>query len=269
MSRFGILGNVPKYRRLSYATGFNAGYGGALRRNYGNRATMRRIAQRRRFKGSRVGFPRGPPGTTRRALSRTVREMPLYAPTATARPEMKFVDTTEATYAANTTGTITHISQIAPGNTLSGREGNRCILTGVQLRGTVQSNTTTGIAQATCAVVWDRQPNNALTTIATIFDAVTSNAFQSVSTRDRFSILGRWNYVLIGNTTTPTVGREEQSVDVHLNFQKEIVFVHDSGNGAIGNVVTGALLFVTMGDIAAGTADADFTLRIRVYFGDA
>jgi len=240
-----------------------------LRRNFGNRPTMRRLAQRRRFRTTRVGFPRGPPGTTRRAFSRVVREMPLHAPTAAARPEMKFVDTTQATYAANTTGSITHISIIAPGNTLSGREGNRAMLTGVQLRGTVQSNATTGIAQATCAIVWDRQPAGAVPAITSIFDAITSNSFQSVSNRDRYAILGRWNWVLIGNTTTPTVGREEQSVDLHINFMKEIVFIHDSGNGDIANVVTGALYLITMGDVAAGTADADFTLRVRTYFGDA
>lgn len=211
----------------------------------------------------------GPPGTTKRYVARVVRDMPMYAPHAATKPEMMYFDVASATYAMDTTGTVTHINPIAPTDVLlSGRFGARVLTFGVQVRGIVTSGTTTGIARGTMAVIWDRNPFGALPAITDIYSAVSSGAFQVVTNRERFHILGRFDYLRIGNSTTPTVGREAEVVNVNIACKKPSTFAATGVSGAIATIVTGAIYLVTFGDTAAGTAAVTSTLLTRVYYGD-
>lgn len=219
---------------------------------------------------TRLARASGPVGTARRYVSRVVREMPLYAPFSTARPEMKYTDVAQATYAADTTGTVTYLNRIDSniGGIDQGREGSRVILCGTQLRGAVVAGTTGTASKATIVLVYDRQPQGANPAITDIYESVSSNSFQLTSTRDRFSILGRWDYTLIGNSTTPTVGKEAFTIDLKTVYRKLSTYADTASTGPIANIRTGGLFLLTFGDTAAGTAAPNFTLQVRTFYGD-
>lgn len=216
--------------------------------------------------GSRASL-RGPVGTTHRRAPSGIREMPLHAPMSTARPEMKFVDVDSATYVANTTGTVTFLNSIAPGALIeAGREGSRVQLQGTQIRGRLTAGTTGTIAKATLVLVWDRQTNGAAPVITNVYETINSNSFQLTATRDRFHILGRWDYIIIGNSTTPTVGRESLNIDQKVVYSR--LSQYGEASGAITDMLSGGLFMLTFGDTAAGTTAPNFVLQVRTYYGD-
>lgn len=219
---------------------------------------------------TRLARASGPAGTTRRYVARVTREMPLYAPFSTARPEMKYTDVAQATYAADTTGTVTYLNRIDSniGGIDQGREGSRVMMCGTQIRGFVVAGTTGTAARATMVLVYDRQPQGANPAITDIFETISSNSFQVTSTRDRFHILGRWDYTLIGNSTTPAVGKEAYQIDLKESFRKLAAFADSTSTGQIANIRTGGLFLLTFGDTAAGTAAPNFTLQVRTFYGD-
>lgn len=192
---------------------------------------------------------------------------PVYAPPRSVRFEMKHVDVALATYAADTTGSVTFLTPLAPGTTILTREGSRLNLLGTQIRGVCSAGTTGTLAQATCVLVWDRQTNGAAPVITNVYETISSDAWINVDNRQRFTILGRWDFRLIGNSTTPTVGQEEFVVDRVVRYQKPQVWDQSSGS-VIASVISGGLFLLTFGDIAAGTAAPKFTVQVRTFFAD-
>lgn len=184
--------------------------------------------------------------------------------------DAKYFDVASATYAANTTGSITHLNIIAQGNTINKREGKAYRIKNIQIRGVIESDTTTTRAQVAFYLVWDKQPNKALAAITDIFDTVDSNSFTKRENTGRFRILKKWHRVVIGNTTTPATGRECIDVDKYLKLPKDLVTMCTTADttGVIGDIITGALLWVSMGSVVAGTADANFTGGFRIGFSD-
>lgn len=109
-------------------------------------SSRRRVALRgsSRRRGAKVSRPSGPVGTVRRYAARTVRELPLYAPVRKMpRPEMKYHDVTGASYAADTTGTLTYLSQIPQGDGVVQRVGQRVMILSVLARGRALANAST------------------------------------------------------------------------------------------------------------------------------
>ena len=184
--------------------------------------------------------------------------------------DAKYFDVGSQAYACNTTGTITHLNVIAQGNTINNREGKAYRIKNIQVRGVIESDTTTTRAQCACYLVWDRQPNKALAGITDILDSVNSNSFTKRENTGRFRILKKWHRVVIGNITTPTTGRECIDVDKYLKLPKDLVTMCTTADttGVIGDIISGALLWVTVGSVAAGTADANFTGGFRIGFSD-
>lgn len=210
----------------------------------------------------------GPPGTTRRFVSKVVRDMPLYAPPLASRNEMKYIDIELAAYAADTTGVVTFVTPIIPGSLLVGqREGSRVMLCGTQLRGVAVAGTTGALSQACALLVYDRQSNGAAPAILDVLEQVSSYSYQNTVNRSRFDILGRWNFTLIGNSTTPTVGQELKQIDIKTTFRKPQVW-NQAATGAQADIVSGGLYLLTFGDTAAGTAAGVINVHIRTFYGD-
>lgn len=182
--------------------------------------------------------------------------------------DRKFVDTALATYACNTTGSITHISIVPTGTTVSTREGKAFRVTSCQIRGSLFTNSATTVATGMVLLVWDYQPNKALAAITDILDTVGAYSFIKRENNARFKILMKRRYAMTGNTTTPATGGEIKDIDEFINMPNDayaLCTVADT-TGAIGNRINGALLLVTVGDTAAGTGDIDLTCTIRTNF---
>jgi len=185
--------------------------------------------------------------------------------------EAKYIDIASSNYQLTTTGSITHMSIIPQGTTVNSRVGRKCELKYFQMRGQAVALTTAIYNACAAYLVWDEQPNKALAAITDVLDATTSYALSKRENVQRFKILRKWTFELIGNTLTPATGKEAMRIDEYVRLPKGLVVVPTTADttGVIGDIITGALLLVTVGDTAAGTAAAQLTVTCRVGFADS
>jgi len=184
--------------------------------------------------------------------------------------DRKYVDTAEAVYACNTTGSITHISIVPTGTSVNTRDGKAFKVNSVQLRGYVTADTTTTTTLAWCALVWDYQPNKALPALTDIWDLVNGTAMIKRENNARFKILMYRRYPIMGNVTAPATGAEVYQLDEYHKLPNDCVALCTSADttGVIGNRINGALYLCTGGSTAAGTADGNAVLFARANFTD-
>lgn len=189
-----------------------------------------------------------------------------------AAAEGQFFDTANAAYACNTTGSITHLDIVPQGTTINTRVGARYRLTSAHLRGYVTADTTTLVAHTAFALVWDFQPNKALPAITDIFDSISPNSFPKRENVRRFKILRYQKNTVIGNANTAGQNTAATAfpVDMYVKLPSWCVAECTTADttGAIGNRINGALYLVTMGDVVAGTADANLAVGVRVSLKD-
>lgn len=179
-----------------------------------------------------------------------------------------FVDLAAAAYACNTTGSITLIATIAQGVTVNTRVGKKAAYKSLQVRGHVVSDVATVTAEAVWMIVYDRKPAGALPAITAILGAANSQAFLNDVNSDRFQIVARRDFGLVGNATTLATGQEFHKVDEYIKLNKRQLEFNALATGAIDDISKGALYLVTVGNVAAGTADAIAVLAFRTRFVD-
>lgn len=192
------------------------------------------------------------------------RERSFYAPKSS---DTGHVDLALATYACDTTGSITLVATIPQGATDVSRVGKKAMYRSVQIRGRWTSNTACVVADAAAVLVYDRRPTGALPAITDILVAATAQAFNNSDNAGRFRIVRRWDKVFAGNSTTPTTGLEIQDADDFVKIIKPIVF-KSVGSGAIADIEEGALYFVTVGSATAGTGAVSCTVAFRTTFNE-
>lgn len=207
-------------------------------------------------------------GSSRAVATVKYMEMPLHAPVGSFRPEMKYADVAEATYTANTTGSVQWINAIAPGSSMNQREGSRVKLTSVRVRGRVTAGSAGVIATGTLVLVYDSKANGASPAITDVYETVNSTSLQNTTNRDRFKILARYDYTLVGNSTTPVTGREQYVIDQLVNIPNLSMVWGEVGTAAISNTRVGTIHALTFGDTAAGTGAPNFTVQYRTSYGD-
>lgn len=188
------------------------------------------------------------------------------------KQEVKFKDLASANYVANTTGSVTLIPDaIAQGAGESARIGREIWLKSVEVRGMVASDSTTTIASVRILLVWDRQPNKALAAVTDILNSAHPDSFLNDQNKARFKVIRNWWFVCEGNNATAgqQTGKTAHDFNHFIKFKKpKKVTYSTAGTGAIGDLNTGALLLVVVGNKAAGTDDAALTAGFRTRFFD-
>lgn len=187
-----------------------------------------------------------------------------------ASKETGFVDLTAASYALNQTGSVTLIATVAQGASVNQRVGKKIQLKSLQIRGQISADTTTLAANCAFLIVYDRRPTGALPTITDILVSAAASSFNNDANSGRFSILKRWQNVVIGNVTTAgqATDTSSYSIDEYLSLRGLPTTFKAAGTGAIGDIEEGALYLLTIGDVAAGTTDANAFLGFRTRFLD-
>lgn len=185
-----------------------------------------------------------------------------------ARGDAKYLDTAAATYVCNTTGTVTHLNPVPRGDSVNTRNGRAYRCTSINVRGTVASDTTTIFNMYAIYLVWDYQPNKALAAITDVLESASSFAFPKRENNARFKIVKKWVGTNIGNSTTPATGDESIVIDEYIKLPKDAntLLTSADSTGVIGDMLLGALLLVTVGQQAAGTADTNAILGFRLNF---
>lgn len=198
-----------------------------------------------------------------------------YMPSSSTRyavPEKKCVDVASATYLCDTTGSVTALNLIDEGTTESSRIGRRVQIKSVQLRGMVDPvDGSTSACFARVMLIWDKQVNGVIATIAQILSAATSNSFMNLDNRERFVVLMDKPFA-VGAFSNVATTAYAQSPTVHaVNEYKQLpansYTIYDGTGSGIGDINTGALYLVTIGNQAAG-AGARLVATTRVRYTD-
>lgn len=201
---------------------------------------------------------------------RRSRKMQIYkTPTARLR-DSKFIDNTHSLQIANDGGDAVRLAVvIAQGTTESERVGRDVILKSVWIRGFVRANSAATVNFCRTLIVWDKQPNGALAGITAILGSHSSQALPNDTNRDRFVTLWQKAWAVTGHNTAPATGNEMQVADMYKKLPDFCHTVYGSGaGGAITDIQTGALLLVCVGNVASGTATAQWDFHIRVRYVD-
>lgn len=189
----------------------------------------------------------------------------------TGRTELKYVDTANAAYACNTTGSITALNLIAVGDDNTTRDGRQVTIKSVQLHGhVVPEDTGCGPTKARVILVWDNAVNSgALPAITDIYTAINGTAFPLVNNAQRFTILVDREYSIgvVDNTATQAYAGSPTNYSCEIYKPLNAVTQFSGTTAAIGSIQNGGLYLVTMGSTAAGTG-ATLLAGIRVRFVD-
>lgn len=185
--------------------------------------------------------------------------------------ELKFVDLASATYACDTTGSVTALNLIAVGDDNTTRDGRQVTIKSVQIRGILQpQDSTTTTNKARIILVWDNAVNSgAIATIAEIFTASTANSFPLVNNQNRFTILWDQSFACGAIDSTATQALAFSPAVHNVDYYRKLgsVTQYSGTTAAIGSIQNGGLLMVTLGTQAAA-AGTNFIAATRVRFVD-
>jgi len=187
------------------------------------------------------------------------------------RQELKYVDTATASYACDTTGSVTCLNLLAVGDDNTTRDGRQVSIKSVQLHGIIsqETNTQADSVKARVALVWDNAVNSgAIASVADIFGSATGNSFPKIDNANRFTILWDKSYVFgpyVNTATQAVIDKSCYDIEYYKKINQQTQY---SGTTAlIGSIQNGALLLVTMG--SAGTASPVCSYTSRLRFTDA
>jgi len=179
--------------------------------------------------------------------------------------ELNALNTTIGPGNISTTATVDCLNLIATGAQIDQRVGRKIDLESVYIRGFVRADSSQTTGQVVrLMLVWDKNPNGQASTaaITDILDSAHTNAHLNLSNRDRFDVL--WDKIMYVAKITDGAGTSGYTFKKYKRLGRTAVYGNTTAE--IGSVYTGALLFVTVGNVALGTntnPEYSFTSRIR------
>ena len=179
-----------------------------LKRKYGTSAFVGRRRLSEKVTGGRPRGFRGGAQFARRALLGLM--------------EKKVVETASASYACDTTGSVTLVNGMAQGSDFTNRIGRKYTNVAVQLEGYLgPQDSNVGTTKCRIMLIYDAQPNGALPAITDVLTASTSNAFMNLNNRDRFKVLCDENYTRSNQQHGVTSVRRQSDCSKHLHLQED------------------------------------------------
>lgn len=179
-----------------------------------------------------------------------------------------YCDVTLGTVACNTTGDVQHSNPIVQNTSVVGRTGKVARMKSIQIRVLITAGTTGALATTVHMLVLDRKPSGALPAMLDILNQILVTSMLNDVGSTRFKVLKRWNNILVGNSTTPTVGAEQQLIDDYLLLPYDAVYDVAGTTGAIAQMRENAVYLVRWSSVAAGTAAPNSYAQTRVRFYD-
>lgn len=173
--------------------------------------------------------------------------------------EANFLDF-NATAVTNTSGSVTLLNGMIYGTGASQHIGLKVILKSLEFHVRLINDPAAVLNWATVWLVYDNNPNGTTPAFSNI---ITSGEFISLQNRDRFKIMKRMNFMLVGNSTTfteKTIAEERGFLPVN-----EDMLFNSGSAGTIADIQAGALYMLTYGSNVVGTTDCstDITCRTR------
>jgi len=177
--------------------------------------------------------------------------------------ELKYFDTTAATYTADNVGYIIPLNAMATGTDANTRIGKQIYMKSVHVHGIVNnSGGATTPSFVRIMLVWDAQANNTLGVFNNDILVTSSSLSElNLNNRQRYTILRDMKMNIARETGGADAGR---TIDMFVNLGNKKTTFSGTSNG-IGNVATGALLLCVIGNIASGAPEATLSARVRFY----
>lgn len=192
--------------------------------------------------------------------------------TSTGTSELKYIDIPAATYAGNTTGSITLLNPVAQGLDNTDRIGRQYKIHSVHVRGIVYPEDVTTLSTlARLIVVWDSDTNGTTPSMTDLLTASNSISELNVNNSKRFKILANIEFPIGATNLTANAGLAMSptvhAIDRYIKLPG--VITENMGTGALASSIQqGAVWMFTIGNTAAGDG-AVFELCSRVRFSDA
>lgn len=185
-------------------------------------------------------------------------------------PEVGYKDVAFASYACDTTGSITLLNTVAQGAGNVQRLKKRIALKSLQCRGSFSGNSATINSNACIMIVYDKRPQGVTATINEILDSVSANSFNKDTNSGRFRILKRVTVNILGGTASQSTitSRTTHMAEFYLNLKGYPTVYKEAATGAIADIEEGALYLVTVGDTAAGSTAAGIGAGFRLRYDD-
>lgn len=185
--------------------------------------------------------------------------------------ETGFVDLAVATYACDTTGSITLVATVAQGLTTSGRAGKKILWKSLQGRGEFAAGSTPAANHCALLIVYDKRPTGSLPAITDVLNTATSRSFNNDANSGRFKILKRIDQMVTGESDFTSQGPSNTVVlaDFFLDLKSLKCQFKAAASGAIADIEEGAIYAITVGNVANGTGSANLNMGYRTRFYDA
>jgi len=226
------------------------------------------MAGKKRGRKSSGSSKKGSALKTRKFLPVSNRFIVTSSHPANTKKVAGYVDYAFATIAASSgAGSVALLATIAQGPAVTQRLGKKARYKSVQLRGNVRADTGTATTKVAVLVVYDRAPRGAVPAITDIFNTDSSNSFNNDAMSDRYRIIHRRDYNIVG-TSAGTTSASQQVIEEYIPLNLLPVNFAALGTGAITDIVNGALYLVVLGDVGAGTTDATVNIGARIRFVD-
>lgn len=195
----------------------------------------------------------------------------FYGASVRSPAERKVIDTANATYAVNTTGSVTLLNGVATGTDFTERIGRRVKCVALQVRGYggYDTNSAGNSQLIRFLLVEDMQTNGVLAGVTDILQTAHPASFMNMNNRERFRVICDKTFILASltsaaaNCATPSVFK----FDIYKKINVPVTF--EGTSNTVGSISSGALLAVWVGSTAAGTNDAYANCTFRVRFTDA
>lgn len=207
-----------------------------------------------------------------------VKNLTPKIPRQKLKPEIKTVDTSAASMYFDTNSAVANcmklLNTIPTGVLAINRLGKKVEGTAVHIRGYIQASSATVYEKVTLLLVWIRNANQ-FATLPAVTDILVSQNSNSLTNRDnapKFKIVRRWDYTIVGDTTTVDTESVLQNVEhyVPLKAGKYVsTWTQGSANGTIGEFEQGAMILLTVGFNANGATTTPVgEFKTRYYFYD-
>lgn len=190
----------------------------------------------------------------------TRRRAPLYK-----NLEFKSFDVAGAlSMVLDSTGQVDVLNTMVQGNDINNRIGRQVNIRSIEIRAVAQATAATGTRQECLTMlVWDRDPDGVLGTIAQMLNTSNVNSARLLTQRDRFVVLRRWNYVIYPDTIV------NNSRTLRYYKRHNLKVTYNAGNaGSIADIQKGALYLVTLGQNVAGNTAGTLTYQCRLRYLD-
>lgn len=203
---------------------------------------------------------------TQNAFRRIKRARGMPTRSKFSTKESGYFDTAHASYAIDTTGSVTLLNPIPQGAGSSERVGKKIMMTSIQSRGVSFGGTTATATDGAYMIVYDKRPTGTLPTITEILESATPSSMNKEDNATRFSILKRVDQVYIGSVANTLTVKSAYNADWYKKLKKVQLF-NSVGTGAIGDIQSGAIYLVTIGG-SVGTAAATLSASFRIRYID-